>query len=145
MNEQIFRLSVADVPGVADAEGNRTDQADLLQRALGILNRPIQKRDVKQSLIRDTSTPPPLVAPLQHGWLVVYRNRKGVLCGGCEDRLHATVQECRWEGNGWVVHLTDGQRLPLPIIRSVAKTDQAGLIVSAWTVREHGYDGEQPT
>ncbi len=82
--------------------------------------------------------------PLQPGWLVAYQNRAGVLCGGCDDRQHGTVQECRWTGNGWTVELTDGQRLPLSIIRSVGRTDDVGKIVAAWTVREHGFDGEGP-
>lgn len=42
-------------------------------------------------------------------------------------------------GEEWTVHLTDGQRLPLSSIRGVTKPDGA-----AWTVREHGYDGEGP-
>jgi hypothetical protein len=79
--------------------------------------------------------------PLHPGWLVAYRDRRGALCGGFDDRRHGTVQECRWEGNGWTVHLTDGQRLPLSIIRSVGQTDDAGQIVAAWTVQEHGADG----
>ena len=79
--------------------------------------------------------------PLQPGWLVSYRDRRGVLCGGCDDRQHGTVQECRWTGNGWTLWLTDGERLPLSAIRSVGKTDSVGQVVSAWMVREHGYDG----
>ena len=82
--------------------------------------------------------------PLQPGWLVAYRNQGGTLCGGCDDRAHGTVHVCRWDGNGWTVELTDGQRLTLSAIRSVGKTDRAGQIVGAWTVREHGYDGEGP-
>jgi hypothetical protein len=81
------------------------------------------------------------IPPLQPGWLVVYRDRHGVPCGGCDDRRHGTIQECQWEGAAWTVHLTDGQRLPLAGIRSVSKTDGEGKIVAAWTVREHGYDG----
>lgn len=81
--------------------------------------------------------------PLQPGWLVCYRDRRGGLCGGCDDRQHGTVDKCRWEGNEWAVFLTDGQRLPLSIIRSVGQTDDAGRIVAAWTVREHGYDGRR--
>jgi hypothetical protein len=83
----------------------------------------------------------PPVEPVQPGWLVVYRDRRGVLCGGCVDRPHGTVEACRWDGNGWTVHLTDGQRLPLSIIRSVGQTDAAGHVRATWTVREHGYDG----
>jgi len=77
--------------------------------------------------------------PLQPGWLVCYRDQRGALCGGCDDRQHGTVEGCRWDGKGWTVTLTDGQRLPLSIIRGVTTLDGA-----AWTVREHGYDGERP-
>jgi hypothetical protein len=89
------------------------------------------------------ATPQP-ISPIRPGWLVAYRDRRGVLCGGCDDRQHGTVDECRWDGKEWTVHLTDGQRLPLFIIRSVGQTDCAGRIVAAWIVREHGYDGEGP-
>lgn len=80
----------------------------------------------------------PPTEPLQPGWLVAYHDRRGVLCGGCVDREHGTVHECRWDGTGWTVNLTDGQQLPLSLIRSVGQTDDTGQIVAAWTVREHG-------
>jgi len=83
-----------------------------------------------------------LVPPLQSGWLVAYRDRQGALRGGCDDRQHGTVEACQWDGNGWTLWLTDGQRMPLSMIRSVGQTDDTGQIVAAWTVREHGYDGE---
>ena len=79
--------------------------------------------------------------PVQPGWLVAYRDRQWVLCGGCDDRQHGTVQECRWKMGGWTVHLTDRQQLPLTSIRSVGKTDSEGKLVAAWSVREHGHDG----
>lgn len=82
-------------------------------------------------------------APLQPGWLVVYRDRDYLLCGGCDDRTHGTVQTCQWNGHTWMVVLTDGQQLPLMAIRSVGMTDTSGRVVSAWTVREHGYNGEE--
>lgn len=81
--------------------------------------------------------------PLQPGWLVAYRDRQGVLCGGCDDRAHGTVQACQWDEKGWTVHLTDGQRLPLSMIRSIGQTDEAGHLMAAWTVREHGLDGRK--
>lgn len=93
------------------------------------------------------TTPQPVdepTSPLQPGWLVAYRNRAGVLCGGCDDRQHGTVNVCQWDGTGCTVELTDGQRLRLSAIRSVGKTDSAGQVVSAWMVREHGYDGAKP-
>jgi len=93
-----------------------------------------------QAATAEDTAPTP---PLQPGWLVAYRNRAGVLCGGCDDREHGTVNVCQWDGTGWTVELTDGQRLTLSAIRSVGKTDSAGQVVSAWTVRAHGYDGTQ--
>lgn len=81
------------------------------------------------------------VTPILPGWLVAYRYRQGRLCGGSDDRAHGTVKECRWDGIGWTVHLTDGQQMPLYLIRAVGKTDDTGQILAAWTVREHGADG----
>ncbi len=79
----------------------------------------------------------PSEEPLQPGWLVSYRDHGGALRGGCDDRAHGTVEVCRREGPGWTVLLTDGQRLPVTSIRGVTKSNGA-----AWTVREHGYDGQ---
>lgn len=89
-----------------------------------------------------TLPPDPPVEPLQPGWLVVYRARDGRLCGGADDRQRGTVKACIWDGGRWTVTLTDGQRLPLSAVLSVGKTDDAGAVLSAWSVREHGYDGE---
>ena len=80
--------------------------------------------------------------PLQPGWLVVYRDRAGRLAGGCDDRQGGTVQSCTWDGSTWTAILTDGQRLRLSAVLSVAKTGQYGQVLAAWSVREHGYDGE---
>ena len=87
------------------------------------------------------ATPRP-IPPIRPGWLVAYRDQRGALRGGCDDRQRGTVEACRWDGNGWTLCLTDGQEMPLSIVRSVGQTDDAGQIVAAWTVREHGYDGE---
>lgn len=84
------------------------------------------------------------LAPILPGWLVTYRNRQGHLCGGAEDREHGTVRECRWDAAHWMLCLTDGQQMPLSFIRAVGQTDVNGRICTAWTVREHGYDGNGP-
>lgn len=81
--------------------------------------------------------------PIRLGWLVTYRDRQEKLCGGAEDRAHGTVQECRWDTGRWTVCLTNGQQVPLLSIRAVGKTDTNGRICAAWTVREHGYDGNK--
>ena len=46
------------------------------------------------------ATPQPIL-PIRPGWLVAYQNRRGTLCGGCDDRQHGTVKECQWDGMGW--------------------------------------------
>jgi len=80
--------------------------------------------------------------PVLPGWLVCHRDRDGRLRGGCDDRAHGTVAGCTWDGGRWTVTLTNGQRLQLSAVLSVAKTNDAGAVLSAWSVREHGYDGE---
>ena len=82
--------------------------------------------------------------PLLPGWLVTYRNQTSTLCGGADDKAHGTVRECQWELGRWVAYLTDGQQLPLSVILAVAPTHPDGRIRAAWTVREHGYDGNGP-
>ena len=83
--------------------------------------------------------PTPLSAPpLQPGCLVTYRDEDWRLCGGADERDAGTVLECC---HG-IVLLTNGQRVPLHRILAVAKTDEHGRILAAWTVREHGHDGE---
>ncbi|BCA55312.1 hypothetical protein W02_24520 [Nitrospira sp. KM1] len=85
---------------------------------------------------------PEIVAPLRPGWLVAYRDRTGKLRGGFEERAAGTIQECRWEGNGWVVDLTNGESLPASIIQAVGRVNAEGRIIAAWSVRHHGLDGE---
>src|SRR5690349_21530133 len=68
------------------------------------------------------------MVPILPGWLVTYRNSKGHLCGGAEDRAHGTVQGCGWDGARWTVSLTDGQRVPLWLICAVGQTDANGRL-----------------
>ena len=87
---------------------------------------------------------PPPTSPLQPGWRVVYRDSQWKLAGGSDDPDHGTVKACRWIAGAWTVQITDGQEIPLSRIRSVAAMDYKGRLMGAWTVREHGYDGEGP-
>jgi len=84
---------------------------------------------------------PQVPTPLSPGWLVVYRDRTGTLHGGADDRAHGTVCACTWDGNDWRVLLADGQQLPLAVIRAVGHVDHDGRLLAAWTVKEHGFDG----
>jgi|CXWL01.1.fsa_nt_gi hypothetical protein len=117
---------------------SRTDKADTVGEMGTMSGMSVRVIGVSAKITPSDENP-----PLQPGWLVVYRDRQGVLCGGCDDRQRGTVDDCQWEEKGWTVHLMDGQRLPLSIIRSVGQTDDVGRIVAAWTVREHGYDGRR--
>lgn len=90
-----------------------------------------------------TSSPDDPVAPLEPGWLVAYYDRTNRLRGGCDERDHGTVARMEWGSSGpWTVWLTNGEALPLLKVRSVARTNAEGVVVSAWTVRPHGHDGE---
>jgi hypothetical protein len=79
--------------------------------------------------------------PLQLGWLVTYRDGRGILCGGPDDRQRGTVAGMHYGTSGWTVTVADGTRFPLSVVRSVTKADAHGKVVAAWTVREHGADG----
>lgn len=83
------------------------------------------------------------ITPLQSGWLVVYRNREGKLCGGSDDRAHGTVSRCDWTPPGWTLWLTDGQQIPLRSVTGVTRTNAAGDLLAAWEVRTHGLDGNK--
>lgn len=87
---------------------------------------------------------PRLSPPIEAGWLVVYRDRSGQLCGGADDRPHGTVEACEREAGNWTVFLTDGQRIPLSAVRAVTSTYPDGRIRGGWEVRSHGYDGNGP-
>ena len=126
-----------------DIQESRTDIADIVPTlpALSALSVPHIEVSAKITPPDSADEPTP---PLQAGWLVVYMDYQGKLAGGSDDPDTGTVEACRWDENGWTLCLTDGQEMPLSIIRSVGQTDAAGQIVAAWTVREHGYDGEGP-
>jgi hypothetical protein len=100
-----------------------------------------EAKEVTDTEIGLTAVESAPTAPLQPGWLVVYRDGHGTLCGGFDDRERGTVQDCRWDGTGWTVLLTNGDVLQLTKITAVAKTDAAGTVVAGWLVKSHGYDG----
>ena len=108
----------------------RTDTADIVPTlpalsALSVPHRAIPAKTMAGPL-------------LQPGWRIVYRDHLWRLAGGSDDPEHGTVSACGQD----VVTLTDGQMIPLSLIRSVAAMDCTGRIMGAWTVREHGLDGE---
>ena len=113
-----------------DMPASRTDNADIVPTlpALSALSVPHRAIPAK-------TTAGPLLQP---GWRIVYRDHLWRLAGGSDDPEHGTVSACGQD----VVTLTDGQMIPLSRIRSVAAMDCTGRIMGAWTVREHGLDGE---
>jgi hypothetical protein len=84
---------------------------------------------------------PSRIPPLRPGWLVVYRDQAGKLRGGADEREHGTVKNCQWHGTGWRLVLTSGEHLSLSSIRAVGRTNEAGQLLAAWTVREYGLEG----
>ena len=125
--------SVAEVAEVAGGPPHSAKREGLpTEHAVGADSAPIIPS-------QPTEEPTP---PLQAGWRIVYLDSLWKLAGGADDPEHGTVEACRWEGGAWSVHLTDGQEIPLSRIRSVAAMDYKGRLMGAWTVREHGYDGQ---
>ncbi len=98
----------------------------------------------EQAHVAPINLPAPVEQPpLQPGWRIVYRDHQWRLAGGSDDPDHGTVDVCWREGGAWKVRLTDGQQIPWGRIRSVAAIDATGGCSGAWTVREHGYDGNR--
>lgn len=127
-DEQVIRFEEGAIFSVSDAQAQR-----LLTRAPGRI-RPI-------TLPVDPVAAEGPLPPLQAGWIVAFRDHQGRLRGGCEERDQGTVEDCTWDGRGWVVRVTNGQTLPLSIVRSVGQTDAQGRVVACWCVRDHGFDG----
>ena len=71
MKEQTLTTSGADVPVVADAGGKNTEQAELLQRALHILDRSVEKATSKVRLFQPSHTE----------WLTAWRELAGLTYG----------------------------------------------------------------
>lgn len=130
MNKWLAKFSAAH-------QENQPDIPDILPSVSG-LSGPFSKNPPENAPLPEAPTP-----PLQPAWLVVYRDQSGRLRGGSDEREAGTVQTCTWDGIGWTVALTNGQTLPLRTITAVSQTDIDGHIVAAWTVREHGYDGQR--
>ena len=102
--------------------------------------KPQEVSSISSKPIPSTSGPE---SPLKPGWLVVYRNTHGRLSGGPDDRINGTVEACTWDGAAWTVLLTSGDRIQLGRVLAVSKTDAAGRVLTAWTVRAHGYRGDR--
>ncbi len=144
------RLSVATVAVATPHRDNdeplsphqiQTDKADTVGEVPTLSGMAVHDPAVSTQIIPSVSanTPP---QPLQAGWRIVYRDHRWRLAGGSDDPDHGTVKECRWSAGRWVVHLTDGQAIPQRRVRSVGAVDRKGQVYAAWTVREHGLDGE---
>jgi len=111
---------------------------DSSEESIQIL-KPLEVSSISSKPIPSTSDPE---SPLQPGWFVVYRDTTGRLIGGPDDRLNGTVEACTWDGSTWIVTLANGDRLQLGKVLAVSRTDAAGSVLAAWTVREHGYRGD---
>lgn len=122
----------------ADVQESLPDIPDILPSVSGLSGLDLEvSPQITPPHPADEQTP-----PLAPGWTIAYMDHTWTLCGGYEDRAHATVAECRWSAGAWTVTLTDGQTMPLSRVRSVGAVDHKGRIYGAWTVKEHGYDGE---
>jgi hypothetical protein len=129
------------------SHGLSNDQADMMCETTCeqpfTLTQPVGKLPTSIGSLGAIVTAPPEMpqAPVRASWLVAYRDRQGRLSGGSHDSQHGTVSSAQYGVSGWTFCLTDGHRISMKAIVSVAKTDEAGRVVAAWTVREHGLDG----
>ncbi len=118
----------------AESPVSRTDTADSMGERPAVSAMAVPHPEVPAT--------PAVTPPLRPGWRIVYRDHQWRLAGGSDDPNHGTVDVCWREGGVWKVRLTDGQQIPLSRVRSVAAIDATGRCAGAWTVREHGYDGQ---
>lgn len=84
----------------------------------------------------------PSASPLPAYCFVAYADSTGKLRGGWEERSSCTVKQCHGLGAACQVELSNGDMIPLRAVRSVGQLNSEGRLVSAWTVKDHGYDGE---
>ena len=118
----------------AESPVSRTDTADSMGERPAVSAMAVPHPEVPAT--------PAVTPPLRPGWRIVYRDHQWRLAGGSDDPDHGTVDVCWREGGVWKVRLTDGQQIPWNRIRSVPAIDATGRCAGAWTVREHGYDGQ---
>jgi len=78
---------------------------------------------------------PTTPAPLQPGWQVVWRDRRGILQDGIVRQMEGTPL-------GWKVILTTGESISTNKISAVGQIIN-GKKVGAWRVRFHGLDGQR--
>lgn len=83
----------------------------------------------------------PSTSPLPPYCFVTYIDTQGRLRGGWDERATCTVKQSHGVGANCQVELANGVRIPLRAVRAVGHLNAAGRLVGAWTVREHGYDG----
>ena len=115
------------------------DTPDIMDSVSGMSGNGL-KESVKNPISASPNAKPS--PPVLPGWLITYGDHAGRLYGGSDAREHGTVRECYWQAGRWTVYLTDGQQVPLSLVRAVGQTDDSGRLCAAWTVREHGYDGK---
>lgn len=90
---------------------------------------------------------PPVAQPapvLPARSFVTYLDSTGRLCGGWEEWNTCTVRHCLGVGDDCQVELSSGGMISLRAVRAVGQLNAEGRQMAAWTVREHGYDGNSP-
>jgi|CXWL01.1.fsa_nt_gi hypothetical protein len=92
--------------------------------------------DMAETVAPETAQSTAPIAPLQPGWSITHRAERG-------DLQRGIVEVMEYTPKGWIVVLSDGARLPLVRVEAVGQTDERGRLVSAWQVKEHGFDGHK--
>lgn len=121
---------------------------ELLMKARQILakakpNQPVLPGPAPSIQPENSSSPvdaPP--SPLPPHCFATYTDSTGRLRGGWDERTACTVKQCLGVGADCKVELSNGATIPLRAIRAVGQLSAEGRLIAAWTVREHGYNGD---
>lgn len=98
----------------------------------------------KEEVVQKSIPPDPPASPLPLHCFVTYTDSQGRLCGGWDERNACTVKQCHGVGPDCRVELAKGGMIPLRAVRAVGSLNAEGRLIAAWSVREHGYDGNGP-
>lgn len=85
--------------------------------------------------------PPP--SPLPLPCFVTFTDSQGRLRGGWEERATCMVKQCHGVGAHCQAELVNGDKIPLRAVRAVGQLNAEGRLIGAWSVRDHGYDGQK--
>lgn len=119
--------------------GNQTDKTDILPDSGSVSGMSVPLSAIPAEKSSSLGAPP--ASPLPAYCFVAYTDSLGKLRGGWEERPASTVKQCHGVGAACQVELSNGNKIPLQAVRAVGQLNAEGRLIGAWSVRDHGYDG----